>query len=70
MMDSIEYELVQLESREVWKCQGECGRYRHRTVIKGALPAICCGASAKLIDRYEQPTPVVISEPLASSASQ
>jgi predicted metal-binding protein len=59
--DSIEYELVNWEAREVWKCQN-CGHYRHRPVRPGQLPAICCGQPAKFIDRYEQPFPVRISE--------
>ncbi len=62
MADSIEYELVNREPREIWKCTGACARYRHRKFQKGLLPAICCGQPAKLIDRYEQPIPVVISE--------
>ena len=63
MMDSIEYELVNWEKREVWKCS-VCGRYRHRKTVKGIRPAICCGQPAKLIDRYEQPIQVTVSEPL------
>jgi len=64
MEDSIEYELVNWKPRQVWKCQGECARFRHRDVIKGQLPAICCGIPAKLITVYSQPTPVSIVEPL------
>lgn len=69
MMDSIEYEMVNWEPREVWKCQGECGRYRHRKSIKGILPAVCCGVPAKWIDRYEQPIPITVSELLPGAQS-
>jgi predicted metal-binding protein len=55
MSDSIEYEIVKFESREVWKCAGQCGRFRHRRSVSGILPAVCCQAPARLIDRYEQP---------------
>jgi hypothetical protein len=65
-MDFIEYELVNWEAREVWKCQGQCGKYRHRREVKGTLTAICCGVPAKLVDRYKQPTPFTVSEPLTS----
>jgi hypothetical protein len=68
MMDSIEYELVNWEAREVWKCQGKCCRYRHRRAVKGTLTAICCGVEAKLVDRYQQPTPFTFSEPLPADA--
>jgi hypothetical protein len=61
VVDSIEYEIVETESREVWKCS-ECGRFRHRPVIKGARPAICCNVPARLIDRYEQPELVNVSD--------
>ena len=57
MQDSIEYEIVNWEPREVWKCQGQCGKFRHRRAVKGILPAVCCGVPAKLMDRYEQPKP-------------
>jgi predicted metal-binding protein len=68
MKDSIEYELVEWEPREVWKCTGQCGRFRHRKTVKGILPAVCCGQPARLVDRYEQPALVTISEPLSSSS--
>ena len=67
MNDSIEYELVNWEAREVWKCQGSCGRWRHRKVVKGILPAVCCGVPAKLIDHYQQPVAFTVSEPLPSA---
>jgi predicted metal-binding protein len=67
--DSIEYEIVNWEKREVWKCQASCKRYRHRRAMKDLLPAICCGQPAKLMDRYEQPTPLMVSEPLASQSA-
>lgn len=59
MNDSIEFELVNWEPREVWKCQGQCARYRHRKVVKGIQPAVCCGVPAKLIDRYKQPIAIL-----------
>jgi predicted metal-binding protein len=68
MEDSIEYELVNWEARECWKCQGECGRYRHRKTIKGAMPAICCGVAAKLITKYEQPVAFTVEQPLERAA--
>ena len=64
MIDSIEYEIVNWKPREVWHCAA-CKRYRHRDFQKGLLPAICCEQPAKLIDIYEQPSPVVISEPVS-----
>ena len=70
MVDSIEYELVNWEKREVWKCQGDCKKFRHRRVLKGILPAVCCGVPAKLIDRYEQPRPYVIEQVLPQPAAQ
>lgn len=70
MVDSIEYEIVNWEPREVWKCQGTCGKYRHRRAVKGILPAVCCGVPAKLIDRYQQPVPFTVSEPLSQSAAR
>ena len=69
MMDSIEYELVNWEAREVWKCSS-CGRYRHRKALFGILPAQCCGQPAILIDRYKQPIDVTVSEPLSATAEQ
>ena len=66
MFDSIEYELVNWEPREVWKCQGECGKYRHRSAVKGILPAVCCGVAAKLIDRYRQPTSFEVNQVIES----
>lgn len=68
VMDFIEYELVDWVRREVWKCQGNCKRYRHRDFRKGLLPAICCGVPAKLIDRYSQPVRIEVTEPLQSGA--
>ena len=65
--DSIEYEILNWEPREVWQCQGECKKYRHRRTLKGILPAVCCGVPAKLIDRYEQPIPFTVSEPLPAA---
>jgi hypothetical protein len=67
MNDSIEYELVNWQPREVWKCQGGCGKYRHRNVVKGILPAVCCGVPAKLIDRYSQPVAFTVSDSLPSA---
>ena len=67
--DSIEYEIVNWEKREVWKCQGGCQRFRHRPTVKGLMPAICCGHPAKLIDRYSQPRPLIVSEPLARQSA-
>lgn len=69
MVDSIEYELVNWEPREVWKCQGECKKYRHRRALPGILPAVCCGVPAKLVDRYQQPKQFMVSEPLQSQAA-
>lgn len=66
MVDSIEYELVNWEPREVWKCQGACKKYRHRQAVKGILPAICCGVPAKLIDRYRQPRKFEVDAVIAS----
>jgi predicted metal-binding protein len=65
--DSIEYEIVNWEKREVWKCQGECKKYRHRRALPGILSAVCCGVPAKLIDRYEQPKPFMVANPLPPS---
>jgi hypothetical protein len=59
MADSIEFVLTDWEAREVWHCQA-CGRYRHRPVIEGALPAICCSQPARLIDKYELPIDVTV----------
>jgi hypothetical protein len=70
MMDSIEYELVNWERREVWRCQGQCGRYRHRKEVKGILAAVCCGVPAKRIDGYSQPIPITVSERLSSAGEQ
>ena len=66
MNDSIEYELMNWEPREVWKCQGGCGKYRHRNAVKGILPAVCCGVPAKLIDRYRQPTSFEVNQVIES----
>ena len=66
MFDSIEYELVNWEPREVWRCQGGCGKYRHRNAVKGILPAVCCGVAAKLIDRYRQPTSFEVNQVIES----
>jgi hypothetical protein len=68
-VDSIEYELVNWKARQVWKCQGECQRFRHRDTIKGQLPAICCGVPAKTVTSYFQPSPVQVSEPVRLSQS-
>jgi len=62
MVDSIEYEIVETEPREVWKCAGKCGCFRHRKTVKGTLPAICCNVPARLIDQYEQPRLVNVSD--------
>ena len=64
--DSIEYEILNWEPREVWRCQGACGKYRHRRRIKGILPAVCCGVPAKLIDRYQQPTSFEVNQVIES----
>ena len=69
MVDSVEYELVNWERREVWKCQGQCGRFRHRKAVKGILAAICCGVPARLYDRYEMPVSFTILETLSPSGS-
>lgn len=66
MLDSIEYELVNWEPREVWHCQGGCGKYRHRIAVKGIRPAVCCGVPAKLIDRYQQPTSFEVNQVIES----
>lgn len=66
MLDFIEYELVNWEPREVWRCQGACGKYRHRATVKGILPAVCCGVPAKLIDRYQQPTSFEVNQVIES----
>ena len=66
MNDSIEYELVNWEPREVWKCQGACQKFRHRRAVKGILPAVCCGVPAKLIDRYRQPTSLEVNQVIES----
>ena len=68
-MDSIEYELVNWEAREVWKCSS-CGRYRHRKTVAGILAAQCCGQPAQLVDRYEQPVEITVSQSLSASAGQ
>jgi predicted metal-binding protein len=68
-MDSIEYEIVDLEEREVWHCAGACRRYRHRPVLPGQLPAVCCGVPATFIDSYAQPRPVMVAEPIVKRAS-
>lgn len=70
MVDSIEYELVNWEPREVWKCQGACKKYRHRKAVKGILPAVCCGVTAKLIDRYRQPKKFEVDAVIASLESR
>jgi predicted metal-binding protein len=70
MNDSIEYELLNWEPREVWRCQGGCGKYRHRRVVKGILPAVCCGVPAKLIDRYQQPTSFEVNQVIESLESK
>jgi hypothetical protein len=62
MIDSIEYEIVNWEPRQVWRCQGKCGRFRHRPTIAGALPAVCCNVEAKLITSYSQPVPLQLTE--------
>src|SRR4051812_30598245 len=62
MADLISYELMNEEPREVWQCQGECGRYRHRRALPGILSAICCTLPARLLDRYSQPIPVTIEQ--------
>jgi hypothetical protein len=66
MVDSIEYEILNWQPREVWKCQGACAKYRHRRVVKGILPAVCCGVPAKLIDRYQQPTAFQVEQAIAT----
>jgi hypothetical protein len=70
MMDSIEYEILNWEPREVWKCQGACGKFRHRRALKGILPAVCCGVPARLWDRYQMPTPFTVSQSLDQPAEQ
>jgi hypothetical protein len=62
VMDSISYELMNEEPREVWQCEGECGQYRHRRVMPGILPAVHCGEPARLVMRYSQPIPVTIEQ--------
>jgi hypothetical protein len=69
MTDSIGYELITEIQREVWKCQGACGKFRHRTVRPGILPAICCGVPARLWDRYLYPEIVNIEEPVVSRSA-
>jgi hypothetical protein len=54
LVDSIEYELLNWEPRECWRCSA-CGRYRHRPAVKGLLPALCCNEPAKLVTSYKQP---------------
>jgi hypothetical protein len=66
MTDSIEYELMNFEPREVYHC-AICKRFRHRTVRPGIMPAICCGQPARLFDKYKQPVRVNICEPIAPS---
>jgi hypothetical protein len=66
--DSIEYQILNRQPREVWHCS-VCKRYRHRDAVKGLLPAICCGQPAKLIDRYSQPIPVTVSERLLAQSA-
>jgi len=61
-MDSIAYELVKEEPREVWKCLGTCGRFRYRRALPGLLPAVCCGKPARLFDRYNQPIEIEVEE--------
>jgi hypothetical protein len=69
MVDSIEYELVNWEAREVWKCS-KCGRYRHRKAVFGIMPALCCSQPATLIDRYQQPIDITVSQSLSPSACE
>ena len=66
MFDSIEYELLNWEAREVWRCQGACKKFRHRRAVKGILPAVCCDVPAKLIDRYQQPTSFEVNQVIES----
>jgi len=68
-MDSIAYELVKEEPREVWKCLGACGRFCHRWASPGLLPAVCCGKPARLFDRYSQPIAIEIEERIAGAPS-
>ena len=68
MADSIEYTLMNEEPREVYYCAA-CGRYRHRAVRPGQLPALCCGQPARLWDKYSQPVEVTINEPIIAPSS-
>jgi predicted metal-binding protein len=68
-MDSIAYEVMKEEPREVWKCLGKCGRFRHRRALPGLAPAICCGEQARLFDRYSQPIEIEIEERIVGAPS-
>ncbi len=70
MADSIEYELVNWEPREVWRCQGACRKFRHRRALPGIRPAVCCGVPAKLFDRYQMPVPFTVSQSLTRSTER
>jgi hypothetical protein len=63
-LDSISYELVDYTPHELYHCS-HCGRYRHRKVFKGQLPAVCCEFRAKLVDTYMQPSIIIIEQPVA-----
>jgi len=61
-VDSIAYELVKEEPRELWNCLGRCGRFRHYRSLPDLAPAICCGKPARLFDRYRQSMVIEIEE--------
>lgn len=67
LLDSIEYQMVNYAPHELYYC-AHCGRYRHRKVLKGQLPAVCCEYRAKLVDTYQQPTVIVIVQPVAAGS--
>lgn len=64
-LDSISYELVEYTAHELYYCS-HCKRYRHRKVVPGQLSAICCEHYAKLIDKYMQPSIVVIEQQVSA----
>lgn len=68
--DSVSYTLIREEPREVWKCTGRCGKFRHRAARAGILPAICCGEPAQFWDRYRQPVEIEIEEHITASDAQ
>jgi hypothetical protein len=59
--DTVGYELLNYAPHELYHCS-TCRCYRHRRVVKGQRPAICCGKPAKLLDKYSQPTLIIVEQ--------